>query len=289
MNEDAAPFGAYPPSPFQERMRRLAHGLPYNYIGRKLASVLLGPAGGRTKKPRDVVVFDGQRARLHPYDNICEKRVYLTPQHWDPVERAMLAEAIRRHNRETFVFADIGANVGLYSLFARGVSQEAGRTIKLLCVEPEPVVRARLMYNLKVSGAEADAIVLGRAIAATAGEVDLFVNAKSRGESRLDGAGDCVTVPAQPLLDAFRAAGFDSVDAMKIDIEGAERPALEAFFATAPQALRPRLVILETSHKQFDGSALQLCQQSGYALVLQTRLNAILERNPAAHESSAVR
>ncbi|MFQ5561933.1 MAG: FkbM family methyltransferase [Parvularculaceae bacterium] len=277
MSSEAAPFGTYAPEGLQAWARARANGLRSGQPGKWLRSILLRLAGGKARKPRDVVVFGDQRARLHPYDNICEKRVYAGAQLWDALERAALAEAICAHDGENFMFADIGANVGLYSLFARSVAREAGRAIRLLCVEPEPVVRARMAFNLRASGALDEAAVLDWAIGPKSGEVSLYVNEKNRGENRLDGAGDPVRVAARPLIDAFGAAGFDRVDAMKIDIEGAERPALEAFFRTAPAPLWPRLIILETAHDRAEESALKLCLEHGYSIAVQTRLNAILK------------
>ena len=96
------PFGALSPSPAQERVRALARRLPANWCGRKAASLLLGPAGGRSRRAFDVMAFGSQKARLHPYDNICEKRVFLTPQLWDPAERAFLGDVISTFGGRTF-------------------------------------------------------------------------------------------------------------------------------------------------------------------------------------------
>ncbi len=125
-----AVFGALAPSFLQKRMRAIGHKLPPNYFGRKAASILLGPAGGRSRRALDVTVFASQRARLHPSDNICEKRVYLTPQLWDRAERALLGDIISNFGGRTFRFADIGANVGLYTLFARAEALRADATFK---------------------------------------------------------------------------------------------------------------------------------------------------------------
>ncbi|MCA8887865.1 MAG: FkbM family methyltransferase [Parvularculaceae bacterium] len=276
----ACDFGACAPSPREERWRRLAHRLPYNYWGRKAASLLLGPAGGRSGRPADVAVFGAQRARLHPSDNICEKRVYITPQLWDPAERAILAVKIRDHASDVFIFADIGANAGLYSLFARAECLTAQKNLRAICVEADPEMRRRLGFNIAASGAETEIAVAACAAAARDGRMRFHVEASSRGLSRLDDAGE-IEVQARPITSILADSKFDRIDAMKIDIEGAEFEALEAFFNTAAPPLRPGLLIVETSHEAPGRSVASLVQRHGYETILKTRLNTVLKRENA--------
>ncbi len=273
-------FGAFAPSPHEERWRRFAHRLPYNYWGRKTASLLLGPAGGRSGRAADVTVFGAQRARLHPSDNICEKRVYITPQHWDPAERAILAAKIRNHASDVFMFADIGANAGLYTLFARAECAAAQKKLRAICVEADPEMRRRLGFNIAASGAGDEIAVAACAAAASAGRMRFHIDAASRGLSRLDDEGE-IEVSARPIASILADAIFDRVDAMKIDIEGAEFDAPEAFFNTAAPALRPAMLIVETSHETPDRSAAELVQRHGYEIILKTRLNTVLKREIA--------
>ena len=81
------------------------------------------------------------KLRVHPEDNVCEKRVLFTPQFFDPVELQVLAAAIR----DGFTFVDLGANVGVYSLFVAGL---AGRKARILAVEPQPEIYRRLAFNV---------------------------------------------------------------------------------------------------------------------------------------------
>jgi FkbM family methyltransferase len=269
-----APFGACAPSPAQERVRELARRLPDWRIARKLSSLLLGPAGGRSGRPFDVTAFETQRARLHPYDNLCEKRVYLTPQHWDPKERALLAAAIGAHARDTFYFADIGANVGLYTLFARSAALAAGKRLRALCVEPDPELRRRLGFNLEASGFASDAIVKDCAVAAADGPVRLAINARNRGMNRVAAGGE-IEVKGRTLFDLVKDCGFLRIDAMKLDIEGGEGPVLLAYFREAPQTLRPKLIIVEVSHGLAGRKSSLFCQAMGYDLIFGNRLNAV--------------
>ncbi len=269
----SAEYGTYFPSSLQEQFRAIGRHLPYNYAGRKLASLLLGPAGGRARRPFDVRVFNSQKVRLHPYDNICEKRVYLTPQHWDPAERALLAEHIGAHKSETFAFADIGANAGLYTFFVRAECMRMGKRLRAICVEPAPEMVARLEFNRNASRAQADIKILPFAATADDGPVAFSIDAKNRGMSHIKKEGS-ITVGGRSLLSLL--SGVSRIDAMKIDIEGAEHQVLKRFFETAPQSLWPRLLLVETSHEAPGRSARSLTIERGYRAILDTKLNCLL-------------
>ena len=66
------------------------------------------------------------------------------------------------------------------------------------------------------------------------------------------------------------------VDVLKLDIEGVEFPVVEAFFASAPQRLRPRMIILEVGKNNTTTEAYTHCIEHGYTQIRRTQLNAIL-------------
>lgn len=271
-------FGAFAPSPLQRKFRTLAHRLPEGYWGRRLASLLLGPAGGRDGAPKDVEIFESQKARLHPHDNICEKRVYLTPQLWDPEERRLLEDAIKAHKEQLFYFVDVGANAGLYSLFARAAAMAQGIDLRAACIEPDAEMQKRLGANIAASGAAADLRVFPYAVSDKRAPLHFSQNKESRGMSRVDKDGG-VVVQGAPLAEIIQSeTDYPRIDAMKMDIEGHEHQALDAFFKAAGRHLFPALIILETAHEQGGASACALCKDNGYSIVLQTRLNAFLKR-----------
>ena len=271
------PFGALAPSAFEARVRALGGRLPTTSFGRKAASLLLGPAGGRARRAYDVSVFDTQKARLHPYDNICEKRVYLTPQFWEAAEREALAARIAAHDRDVFTFVDIGANVGLYTLFARAECARRGLRLDALCIEADPDMQERLAFNRRASAAESEIRIVGCAASDADGSLRFAVNRKSRGMSRLDVGGE-IEVSARPLLAILNEAGITRIDALKIDIEGHEAAALSAFFRDAPAALHPDLAIVETSHAEEAASAEAPFVAADYAVALRTKRNVVLAK-----------
>src|SRR5258706_10927560 len=90
--------------------------MPANWLGLRLAMLLRKPVIRRSGAGGIDTELWGLRLRLYPADNGCEKNALFTPQMYDVVERVALARAIEAAREREFVFVDIGANAGLYSL-----------------------------------------------------------------------------------------------------------------------------------------------------------------------------
>ena len=81
-------------------------------------------------------------------------------------------------------------------------------------------------------------------------------------------------VPGKPLLDLIHETKVSRIDALKIDIEGEEIPALSSFFNHASISLWPRLIICEIFGP--DGHLLQkLLEANGYKRTGISKMNAI--------------
>jgi FkbM family methyltransferase len=223
--------------------------------------------------PADVEAL-GVRMRLYPYNNICEKRVLFTPQLFDPAELEILADRVR----EGFTFIDVGANVGAYSLYVAAV---AGPTARILAIEPQAEIFDRLTYNIGLNPFGTIKAV-ACALADKAGELTLFLDPHNRGESsvKIVGSGQAaaVKVPAVTLLELVQQEGFRAVDAVKLDVEGAEDLILDPFFRDAPESLFPGLLIIEDGRNQWQIDLPALLERRGYRLLKQTRLNLVYER-----------
>lgn len=278
----SGPFGARALPPALEALRRWGTGLGTGPLARRTTSLIRRLCYLAAADPFDVEPFPGQRARLHPRDNLSEKRVFAAPQFWDAREREVLAEAIAA-GRRPFHFVDAGANVGLYTLAAR--SAAAPGQIRALAIEPDPENLSRLRFNLAASGASDEVIVADVGLADAPGELVLS-EAENRGEVALSVSGEGVRVKARPLADVVRAAGMDRIDALKIDIEGMEEPVLAAFFSDAPRTLWPALVLIEARHGA-DTPALALLRSKGYVETERTALNVIMKAPAGPAERGA--
>ena len=123
------------------------------------------------------------------------------------------------------------------------------------------------------------------ALADKPGELTLFIDPTNRGESSVrilnSSAGYSVKVPAMTLLSLVEGEGYERIDAIKLDVEGAEDLILEPFLRDAPQTLWPGFIIIEDSRQRWQSDLVGLLERNGYRLVAQTRLNLVFERKPA--------
>ncbi len=273
--KDTQPYGTYAPTGLVARIARRTGRLSYGSWGARRLALFLRRVGiGLLRgKPLDVERY-GARMRLYPYNNNCEKKVLFTPQFFDPEER----ELLERHLEPGCTFLDIGANIGAYALF---VAAFAGPRARILAVEPQPDVFDRLTYNI-AQNPFGTVKAVACAVADKAGELTLFVDPRNRGESSLKivgtNEGAQIRVPAVTLLDLAQGEGITRIDAIKLDVEGAEDLILEPFFRTAPASLHPRLLLVENGTDQWQIDLPALLQANGYRLLARTRLNLIFER-----------
>ncbi|PTM42454.1 FkbM family methyltransferase [Bosea sp. 124] len=268
------PYGTFAPRRGLSRIIAWTRCASDSFLGRKVAYALrrlgLRSLDGR---PVDIEAL-GAKMRLYPDGNVCEKRVLFTPQYFDPLERGLLAERLR----DGFRFIDIGANIGAYSLF---VAAKAGPSARILAVEPQPDVFARLSFNI-AQNPFGTVKAVACALADKPGELTLFIDPTNRGESSVrilrSSTGTTVRVPAMTLLSLVQNEGYERLDAIKLDVEGAEDLILEPFLRDAPESLWPGFIIIEDSRQRWQSDLAALLTQSGYTLLAQTRLNLVYER-----------
>lgn len=138
-----------------------------------------------------------------------------------PAETAAVVASLPRGG----TFVDVGANWGYFTLVAAHAVGESGRVVAL---EPDPRVHAELRANLRRNGIR-NVAALAVAASDRAGEATLSGYAeadRNRGVSSLVAApaGDAPSFPVRtaPLDDLLDEQSVDSVDLVKIDVEGAE-------------------------------------------------------------------
>lgn len=261
------------------RLRAMANARGAGLFDRRLASITRKLLYLLTSPPYDVPVFRSQKLRLYPKSNRCEKRAFVGISSWDQEERtaiaADLAASVARD--DSFVFLDCGANIGLYSLFARDEALALGKPFVGLAIEPDPVNQKRLAFNLDASDAR-DVTIAPFAIGREEGVVRFVSSVSNRGEAHVASETEtdhCIELPMRPLLDLVKAHGIDHIDVMKIDIEGHEFEALEPFFDAAPKSLWPKKILIEVGRDQ-KTDALSLCLDRGYRVEKAININAYL-------------
>jgi FkbM family methyltransferase len=283
MKTDSNPFGARLPGRADRVILALTSAMPNTWLGLRAAILLRRAVINRLAKEGPDAALDVRRwglaLRLHPLDNGCEKNLLFTPQMYEPDELAELATAITAARAEYrgFVFVDVGANVGLFSLF---VAAYAGPKARILAVEPEPGNMARLTFNVASnSGLPIRPVAL--ALCEDEGEVALTLNRQDRGGTRArplaaSNANDVVRVPSRPLLTLLRVQDIAEVDALKIDVGGMEDVVLTPFFRDAPSSLWPKMILIEDSSHEWRTDLFALLAAKGYVVSTRTRQNVVL-------------
>lgn len=282
MTGQTAPFGTLRPGWLDRTVIAMTSALPDNWLGLRLAIGLRRIVTMRlaqTAAPALDVERWGLRMRLHPLDNGCEKNLLFTPKMYEPAELAELEREIAQARVRPFVFVDIGANVGLFSLF---VAAKAGANARIVAIEPEPGNMARLTFNVGANGA-LPIRPLALALGDEEGEVAIALNSRDRGGTRarkLDGnqTEGLARVPCKPLVSMLRAEGINSIDALKIDVEGMEDLVLAPFFRDAPDTLWPRMILIEDSRHEWRTDLFALFAQKGYSIASRSRQNVVLRR-----------
>jgi FkbM family methyltransferase len=282
MNSGTPTFGALAPGWLDRMVMAMTKPLPDNWAGLRLAILLRRAVTMRLDYPDGALDVErwGLRMRLHPRDNGCEKNLLFTPRMYEPEELAALENGIARAKGQPFTFVDIGANVGLFSLF---VASRAGQQARILAIEPEPGNLRRLEFNVGANPG-VPITIIPKALSDEAGVVAVELDRRDRGGTRtkkVDQAGEStgtVRVPSQTLLDVLAGEGVDAVDALKIDVEGLEDVILAPFFRNAPPRLRPRLLIIEDSRPSWKVDLMSVMRGCGYELVALSRHKNLMLR-----------
>ncbi|WP_341760161.1 FkbM family methyltransferase [Candidatus Endowatersipora endosymbiont of Watersipora subatra] len=276
------PFGTFSLNFWREYIRNLASLAPHSRLGMWMISffrriALLGHRTGMAG-PLDVTVSAGIKARLYPGSNRCEKRAFAGIHIWDTKERQALIDALSNYRcrckyERPFVFIDVGANVGLYTMFVYAAAQNLGQSTQLLAIEPDFKNRDRLIFNLMINGC--NALIDSSGVAAEVGTGTLVMDQKNRGEMSVCLEGEGTPININTLQNIIVENHFHYIDAMKIDIEGYDFQVLKNFLTNAPSDFWPQLLIVETFNLEGQKIILML-KEYGYVLQCRTNINAIM-------------
>ncbi len=213
-----------------------------NHLGLKIVRVLLGHI--RYLPIRGTFKTTNLLAKIVPKPNpkgLCiVKTVHGFKMLVDPVldkglERALFnygtyeAGTLKLMNdilRDGDTFIDIGANIGLMSLHAGKILGENGRVVSF---EPLSNTYNILVENIALNNFR-NVEVVNTAIGSTNGVVDIFDNIVNRGSSSLikpNYTESCHKIPINRLDDYLEEHGINSINCIKIDVEGWELEVLK--------------------------------------------------------------
>ncbi len=166
----------------------------------------------------------------------------------EPRERRFLQEQVE----PGMVVLDVGANVGFYTLL---LADRVGPTGRVHAFEPDPlsfgILRRRAAGRPNVE-------INQTAVGDHAGTMTLYTNRSNRADNRVHpslGAetAEAVEVPLTTLDDYCAARGIERIDAVKMDIQGAEVSALAGFRKTLSR-LKLRWMLIEFSPEHLRGA-----------------------------------
>ncbi len=174
----------------------------------------------------------------HDSDRTCV--LAMATESYEPETTRLLLNFLKAS--QTFV--DAGAHIGYYTLLAARAVGPAGR---VYAFEPAPRNLALLLKNIQANGYNDNITAVPKAVSNRSGTCQLFLcEEESLSNSifpKLLEGGDSVSVKATTLDEFFEGEGWPPVDFMKMDIEGAEKAALEGMRELSRRNPQLRLVI----------------------------------------------
>jgi FkbM family methyltransferase len=266
-------WGAYAPRGVVKLLLDTTLSLPRNWPGKRLFYALRRVGRARLAgRPVDVVRF-GAKLRLNACpNNVCEGRILFNPDYFDYRERAFLQESLPPRP----VFIDAGANVGGYSFFVCHVRPGA----QVISIEAQDNTYRKLSFNA-AQNPQMQIQAVNCALSSENGIAKLFINDTNHGETSirlLGGGGQGVAVTAATLLKVAQDHNLPRIDAIKLDIEGAEDMVLKSFFETAPKHLYPKMILIENSPKRWDFNVITFLEGHSYRKIRHFGGNIVLER-----------
>lgn len=267
-------FGRYSPSPIVDWLYGVMnHIYKRGYVGRRVFGRLYWLE--KLFADRRCSVVDVQRFglfwRLHRFGNVSESRLLRRPDSFEAEEIAFILDMAVGD----FIFIDVGANCGYWSL---RIADRLAGSGSVIAIEPQPKMLERLQYNARVNALHLSHI-LGCVVGSQSGTATLKLDERNLGRSRIADSGS-LRVEMRTLLEIVRSTALSHIDAIKVDVEGHEDRVLGPFLRSAADALLPRMIVAECSWSgDWEGDWLTRARERGYREIKRTRNhNVILVR-----------
>lgn len=220
------------------------------------------------------VRVDNVNYRLLPSINLSDKRLLTTPYLLDGEERNFFVT----HLPFGALLVDVGANIGGYTLQLAGARQD----LNFVCLEPDPQVAERLIRNISFNKWSTRILVMPIAAGRKKAEMELNLDPENQGQNSLIENKNIglqkITVPIDTLKSIMSEVELEAPWALKLDIEGAEYPALLGFFENCSSKDNwPTWVQVEQYKNAELNKAIQYLFKLGYKKVFEGRMNWILK------------
>jgi FkbM family methyltransferase len=277
MPDSHSEFGHYRPSPFLHQMLTFAQNAPQNWLGQQFAQLVRKLYVRMATLPTDISV-GSVRMRCYLKDNNSEYKLAFMPWRFDQTERECLARAVSTGG----VLVDIGANVGIYTLH---MATHVPSSARIIALEPNPPAYERLRFNVEATKAVTkdwpQIDLLPFAVADSDTILDLHLDPNNLGSSSVAtqsrGAG-VVRVTCKPLLHILSELGIQKIDALKIDIEGAEDMALMPYLQDALDEQLPKFIVIANSEHLWKQDLVGALKKRGYKTQIRNRMNTVYVR-----------
>lgn len=221
------------------------------------------------RRQRDIVCADvlGLKMNLDPHECVDSALLFM-PQLYEYQEVAYLRARLGPGQ----VFADVGANIGFYSLLA---SRLVGSTGNVLSIEAVPTIFSSLQENIFLNNAN-NITAQNVGVSNRVEDLEMRVISssalyKNRGSNSFlnDSGGELVTIHCEPLS----ALVPGPVHGMKIDIEGFEYRVLRRYLDEITPSDQPKFLIVEQLPNMLEreGDVIKLLKSHGYSVDIATR------------------
>jgi FkbM family methyltransferase len=222
--------------------------------------------------------LDGLRVYAYPRNET--SRALFVTGYYEPNEFYFLSQVLR----PGMVFVDVGANMGLYTLFA---ARKVGESGTVLAIEPSNRECDRLLKNAAANSLS-NIRLLHMAVSDSSSQAELLVASDERSGHNTLGAFGYDTplaskesVRTEQLDEIILQEGLQRVDVIKMDIEGAEFHALRGAVG-AIERFQP-ILMLELADRVLchqgssSGEIWTFCHQRRYKIFSFNERTGLLE------------